>query len=316
MGENAAPSELASQGTVKSYNGLKGMGFITSEGMAGDIIFFRRDLPSDASDVQGKFMEGQSVMFDAVAQPDGRVKATAVQLVAVEGAPIAGEVKSFSERNGYGFLRSTSFPGEDFRFQAGDLVQGSPVATGAKMIFDAVPRPDGKLMAKNLRFQNLSGSQGAMGKGAAQHWSAGDSYGPPRPPPLPPPRPSMPPPAPPASGEVWSGTVKSFSERNGYGFINVVGEPEDVKFSAADLGGLTNVAPGTPVRFQPAFAAGGRVQAREILLERGTKRSAPPFTAPPPAAPPPAAPLGGDWSAAPPEKRLRGVTLLPYARHF
>ncbi|CAE8585113.1 unnamed protein product, partial [Polarella glacialis] len=91
-------------GSVKSWNGAKGFGFITGSSCPVDVFFSRTELPDDVKEVQGKFMQGRPVVFDAEQLPDGRFKATAVAVPYIEGKEIAGKIKTFVEKNGYGFI--------------------------------------------------------------------------------------------------------------------------------------------------------------------------------------------------------------------
>ncbi|CAK0796373.1 unnamed protein product [Prorocentrum cordatum] len=85
-------------GLVKSWNGLKGYGFIpggqTAE-VEGDIMFSRNELPADAREVSDKVLRGRQVQFEGQRGADGRAKATAVALFPVEGYPLPGEIKSY-----------------------------------------------------------------------------------------------------------------------------------------------------------------------------------------------------------------------------
>jgi cold shock CspA family protein len=107
-------------GIVKSWNGSKGYGFLSSQQINGDIMFLRSHLPTDAKEVRGKFLEGKTVNFDLTTGPDGRAQGANIQITAVEGDFVAGEVKTYSERHGYGFIISSSLKGE-VRFNRTDL---------------------------------------------------------------------------------------------------------------------------------------------------------------------------------------------------
>merc|ERR1712137_1465694 len=75
--------------------------------------------------------------------------------------------------------------------------------------------------------------------------------------------PAMPPPAGalPSEGATLKGTVKSYSDRHGYGFINAPGQVVDIKFAKQDL--LSpSIAAGTLVSFVPITTPDGRMQAR------------------------------------------------------
>merc|ERR1719329_656784 len=136
------------QGVVKSWNVSKGYGFITADGMVGDVMFARAELPEDHREVRGKFLEGKPVTFQSSAGPDGRQKATGVQIIAVEGQQIAGVVKSHSERHGYGFISSSSLT-EDVHFKSADI-NGMGIGMelpGELVVFDMEALPNGKLRA-------------------------------------------------------------------------------------------------------------------------------------------------------------------------
>ena len=57
-------------GTVKSWNGAKGFGFIMCPTVQGDVMFGRDALPPDVKEVQGKFLEGRSIVFDGAQGAD------------------------------------------------------------------------------------------------------------------------------------------------------------------------------------------------------------------------------------------------------
>eukprot|EP00933_Yihiella_yeosuensis_P017795 TRINITY_DN147_c0_g2_i3.p2 TRINITY_DN147_c0_g2~~TRINITY_DN147_c0_g2_i3.p2 ORF type:complete len:307 (-),score=88.06 TRINITY_DN147_c0_g2_i3:319-1239(-) len=143
------------QGTVRSYNGSKGFGFITGQGAFADVMFSRHELPEDAREVRGKFIEGRVVTFDATIKPDGRAKATAVQIIAGEGLQLSGIVKNYNPQNGYGFVSSHSLPGGDVYFPKsafGNLADGAQLQ-GALVLFEAAPKPDGKMACTRIQFQ-------------------------------------------------------------------------------------------------------------------------------------------------------------------
>lgn len=333
-------------GTIKSYNGLKGFGFITADGVSGDVMFTRQVLPSDALSVHGKFLEGRQVAFVLEQKPDGRLGANSLQIPAVEGKELMGSVKNFSDRNGYGFITSSAVDGKDIRFTTGDLpyAVSKEAITGALVLFSMQVLPDGKLRATNLSFQTdgqtasaaKGGAKGfappqwaappSYGKGVPPGYGKGDPYGkgaweggygkgawegaygkgydawdggfggppgygkgaPPSygygkgPPPSygygkgAPPAASFGKGAPPtaalasdAIGGTMQGHVKTYSDRNGYGFINVPGTAGDIKFGKGDLVGVETVASGTPVSFTASASPDGRVRAEEVTIGQG-----------------------------------------------
>mmetsp|Transcript_45574 Transcript_45574/g.114874 ORF Transcript_45574/g.114874 Transcript_45574/m.114874 type:complete len:356 (-) Transcript_45574:57-1124(-) len=263
----AAVNGGGSQGVVKSWNGAKGYGFINSDDYAGDIMFSRNELPEDAREVQGKFLQGKMVFFEAVEGQDGRAKAGGVQLLAVEGQALTGKIKSFSEKNGYGFITSSSLQ-TDVRFQASDLPPSMPPGTnlqGQLMTFFPQARPDGKMMAQKLSFQQAPGKNAGMafggfaGKGCGKgSFTVAARAGPQ------------------ANGSMMSGTVKSFSSKNGYGFILCPGQQGDIKFGINDLSSDA-IEPGVAVSFMAAVGPDGRIQAKNVQPQSGMKRGSGPI---------------------------------------
>lgn len=66
---DAVPSGEHSSGIIKSYNSTKGFGFITAEGLPGDVFFMRTDLPAEA---QNADINGCGVTFEIMYAPDGK----------------------------------------------------------------------------------------------------------------------------------------------------------------------------------------------------------------------------------------------------
>mmetsp|Transcript_129860 Transcript_129860/g.252999 ORF Transcript_129860/g.252999 Transcript_129860/m.252999 type:complete len:459 (+) Transcript_129860:63-1439(+) len=267
-------------GIIKSWNSAKGFGFITSDQVDGDVFFSKSELPPEAREVHGSILEGREVNLDSRTGPDGRARATMVQIVATEGKPLLGVIKSYSDRHRYGFITSSALT-EDARFQATDLPPGlSLMGTNLKghfVTFDVQQLPDGKVRVKTMQLQGQSGanvnpvtadpptfSAAAFPRPPAriQPWSPH-----PRPPAMPPPPAGVPP----SAGSMLKGTVKSYSDRHGYGFINAPGQVVDIKFAKQDL--LSpSIAAGTLVSFVPITTPDGRMQARQVSMAGGMKR--------------------------------------------
>jgi len=235
-------------GIVRSYNGSKGYGFINGpQGAFNDVLFSRSELPEDAKEVRGKFLEGRAVVFDAQLKPDGRAKATRVILSADEGAEVPGTIRSYSEKNGYGFATSSCISG-DIRFAATDF--GDPLPTGVDLKGQLIKlrvqgAPNGKMRASSIQFQTARIAERVKG---GQMSTMG---------------PSMP-----WSGMV-GGVVKSFNEKRGYGFVNVPGYPLDIKFGRNNMPAGSDVAMGSVVCFVPCMSPDGRLQANQVIPMSG-----------------------------------------------
>jgi len=244
-------------GSVKSWNGVKGFGFISSDQIHGDVMFLRTDLPPDAKEVRDKFLNGKSVTFQATSGPDGRARASNVQISVAEGELMAGEIKSYSERHGYGFINSSSCSG-DVRFGASDMdaLQPGVQLKGELVLFKAESLPDGKVKATKVMFQSNkiasrlkapggmqgSGMQGGGAQGGgAQFGSAGGGFGqgikrggmamgggvvk----------KPKSGVAATMSTGSHMKGMIKSYHTGKGYGFISAAGVPGDVFFMKTAL---------------------------------------------------------------------------------
>jgi cold shock CspA family protein len=274
-----AASGLA--GIVKSYNGIKGYGFISGSALPqADVLFGKESLPDDVREVQGKFLEGRQVLFNAEQGTDGRYKATAITLPFVEGKQLAGKIKFYNPAKGYGFITSSSLT-QDVHFKISDL---PPVVPGLSVkdelvVFDVQVEPDGKLQVGKMMFQSkkiafrlqgmgemgmLGGMMGGMMgpgmmgggmMGAAMlggGMMGGGMVGM-----------SKPKPAMMGMSGIMTGNVKSYSEKNGYGFITSPACPVDIKFGNQDLG-VPTIAPGTTVSFSCIQDKMGRFEAKHV----------------------------------------------------
>eukprot|EP00933_Yihiella_yeosuensis_P003338 TRINITY_DN10605_c0_g1_i1.p1 TRINITY_DN10605_c0_g1~~TRINITY_DN10605_c0_g1_i1.p1 ORF type:complete len:457 (+),score=109.35 TRINITY_DN10605_c0_g1_i1:58-1428(+) len=280
------------EGKVKCWNGRNGFGFIYDTPL-GEIFFGRKELPADAQDVQGYFLIGRPVVFDAEKLPDGRWKATAVELPYVEAKPVAGQVKSYSPKNGYGFISSSCLT-EDARFSKIDVPEEFRDCSWLKdqlVTFDVSSREDGKLIGSNVKFQNFAKIAEPYGM-QMQTMQAMQ--------PMQMMQPMQPMQSPPAhmmggymnehkaasstskvndgamqvaiatakAKGLMTGEVKSYSDKGGFGFIDVAGYSLDAKFDKKDL---TSGQPtkGCTVSFSVKQLPDGRLTASNVSVLGG-----------------------------------------------
>ncbi|CAE8605163.1 unnamed protein product [Polarella glacialis] len=172
---------MASRGTCKSFDGLKGWGFIDMEGT---VVFVHI---KDCTGLQPK--QGDELSFDleAKAQDPSKFKAKNVSggtapreqqgggNMQGTGASssgtgaLQGTVKSFNGAKGFGFI-ALSGGGDDVFLLAKDCV-GSMPQQGDLVKFDVAPSPSkpGQMQAKNVtggsQPMGQSGMGGMMGQG-------------------------------------------------------------------------------------------------------------------------------------------------------
>merc|ERR1711862_229172 len=87
------------------------------------------------------------------------------------GKPVVGEVKTYSEAKGYGFITSSSIPGQDVIFSGRDVPQmlSGMDLKGQQCVFVVSQKGEGKLQANDLKFKRFRANQIAlpgMGMGA------------------------------------------------------------------------------------------------------------------------------------------------------
>jgi len=279
-GEQSTMPLAELSGYIKSWNSGKGFGFITSEQVEGDVFFSKAELPPEARDVHGSILEGREVNLDVCSGPDGRARATTVHLCYTEGKALIGVIKSYSDRHRYGFVTSSTLS-EDAQFHATDLPPGlslmGPSLKGQFVTFEVQRLPDGKVRVTKMQLQAQGGvSVNPVRPASLQPFNITFPLQPARIQPWNPQQhlaakpPSMG--APPSESGVVKGTVKSYSDRHGYGFIKAPGQVVDIKFAKADLL-HPSIASGASVSFVPVVTPDGRMQARQVTMDGGTKRS-------------------------------------------
>eukprot|EP00928_Gymnodinium_smaydae_P073032 TRINITY_DN56301_c0_g1_i1.p1 TRINITY_DN56301_c0_g1~~TRINITY_DN56301_c0_g1_i1.p1 ORF type:complete len:415 (-),score=37.37 TRINITY_DN56301_c0_g1_i1:165-1361(-) len=280
-------------GVVKSFGLAKGFGFIQSDAVQCDIFFPKHALPSDLVDALEANcfdLATREVSF-SIEEKGGKPQAHAVQLVPREGGPLVGKVKSFIPAKGYGFICAEALEGQDIFFMKIELpshLQSSTTLSGTPVSFCMVQTPEGKLQAQRMRIGNL-------GKAAAAapavfdasafagmdpfHWGLALMSG------------QLQPPGltrgaegsrtrgnrgkPPSSGQKLIGTIKSFNQMKGWGFISSRSYGGDIYFKSDD----GTIFQGMQVSFIVTIMPDGQVQGRNLVAvgqsgtpTRGLKR--------------------------------------------
>merc|ERR1712032_68828 len=229
------------------------------------------------------------VTFEAASGADGRARASNIQISAAEGELMAGAIKSFSERHGYGFIESSCCAG-DVRFSMSDLDSLNPGANlkGELVLFKANSQPDGKIQASKVMFQSakianrlkagggmqggmMAGMQGGMQGGAMQFGgqgmkrgvqAMGGGFGKKQ-------NTGQGAVATMSTSNHLSGMVKSYNTGKGFGFISAAGVPGDIFFMrtalpehAQENRGLA----GQAVSFELATTMDGKMRAENVTL--------------------------------------------------
>eukprot|EP00931_Biecheleriopsis_adriatica_P004374 TRINITY_DN106056_c0_g1_i1.p2 TRINITY_DN106056_c0_g1~~TRINITY_DN106056_c0_g1_i1.p2 ORF type:complete len:171 (-),score=47.06 TRINITY_DN106056_c0_g1_i1:180-692(-) len=166
---------MSKRGTCKSYNPVKGFGFIECDGQ--DVFFHKSDLTGKPA------KEGDLLAFDlqASTKKPGQMEAKNVQ-GGTMGGNTPGTVKWYNENKGYGFIDVGE---QSYFMHHSDITGGTPLE-GDKVWFDpqVSEKDPSKMCAKNV----VGGTGYAIGKGggkgAAMNWmyqmmmaSYGKGYG-------------------------------------------------------------------------------------------------------------------------------------------
>lgn len=294
-------------GLVKSYNEVKGYGFMTCSAFEGEDVFFSKsELPMPLAMMKGVQLQGQCFSFYMQQNAVGKVQAQRLKPLADQQLQMAGMQQMMfgmgGNGNGNGFMPigkgaakggKGGYSGANpFSMMGGMMMPQMNPMLGWEMGF-----PSGKSGGKGLKFPSGSGldGQGMVGKvksfdtkknygfiasssvsadiyfqSPEQTFSAGDQvafY-----------LKVMPDgkfqardlSTPLASGQDCKGKVKSYNASKGYGFITVQGQPADVYFSKSDL--PENWKPesnivGKPVTFRVSLKTDGKPQVMSQELQ-------------------------------------------------
>jgi len=276
-------------GKVKSFNYKSGYGFIGLSNGQEDIFVGREQLPAEWQATEMR-IENLDVAFDMNTNPDGKTRARSVRpaLPPKGGSLVSGIVKSWNPIKGFGFFQVDRLDHDVFFTK--DRIpldfRGAQL-DNFRATFTLQQKPDGKYEAVSLTFvdQIRHGGTGydSRGNGTGGSPYGGNSYA----------RnvalndvmaPNKKHTERLLEGRVYTGQVKSFSERNNYGFIVCPQSYEDVMFHGNDivtkngpnhpappllhpsLGGGASISPGVFVSFTCKLSPQGRVQAQAVTV--------------------------------------------------
>lgn len=171
---------MSSYGTVKSFNGNKGYGFITHAEDGSDVFVHQSDCGSAAP------VQGDEVTFDVEESPSKPGTYVAKNVTGCTGVPefqkgggkgqgtgkFTGPVKSFSELKAWGFI---THEGGDIFFHLKDMVDGSVPDRGDQVRYDVEESPH---KPGTMKATNVSGGSKGKGQGKGNYGQKGKSdYG-------------------------------------------------------------------------------------------------------------------------------------------
>jgi len=261
------PEGTPLSGMVKSFDPIKGYGFIVVPMFPVDIFF-----KSDAAQI-GK---GQEVSFTLKYSKDGRPQGENVAPPMQAGDTMVGRVKRYNPAKGFGFLAVEGKP-QDVYFQKKDLTEDCQEQhlDGAEMQFTVKLTNDGKPQAQDVFLLNMpapgekrpgdfdGGEESAAKRlrtemgvdpfgGAGFNMNGQGAFAAPAA----------------AAGGSYTGTVKSYNAMKSFGFITCPSVAGDVWFRSSSLPpDLQQMAvAGMEVTFDLQFAADGKPQASNVNI--------------------------------------------------
>jgi len=163
-------------GIIKLWDGGKGYGFITCEGMPGDLMFLRSSLPRlELPQLSKNYLEGKQVQFDLVSGNAGKWQAANLQILSDQGLYMIGKIKSFNTQAGTGVIDSSMLSGVDIQFNYAAFqedVSGMDLLNQL-VIFQGEPTPTGFIVTK-IMFQ--SGLRVEAGTGQVRSGMKRDAF--------------------------------------------------------------------------------------------------------------------------------------------
>jgi len=170
---------MSSTGTVKSFNALKGFGFITASDGKDHFVHIKH---CNTSETGGVPVQGDQVTFDLGDDEKSPGRQHAVNVSGGTGAPpkrgggaFQGTCKSLSDK-GYGFIYASD--GKELFFHIKSVTDGSTPQAGDNLSYDLEESRNkpGEMQAANVTGGTGKG-KGKGGKGGKDGGKGGDSWG-------------------------------------------------------------------------------------------------------------------------------------------
>jgi len=243
----------ASTGVVKSFSIRNGYGFITDvNGSSEDIFFGKEQIPVEWQAL-GPKLEGTEVYYETTTTPEGKVQARNVKPSGAPqvGAITSGTVKSWNAQKGFGFLQCPGLESDVFfaRDRLPAEFQQMSHMDGMTMLFNLAQCPDGKLQANNMQAPGQDANNGQRKRPMPVES-------------LPTKRMNLA-----LENGRQIGQVKSFSTKNGFGFIVCNKSTEDIIFYQRDV--QHEPQQGETVEFTVRSNKNGRPQAHDLKPSSG-----------------------------------------------
>jgi len=271
------PDGASMVGTVKTFDPAKGYGFLSVTGLPADVYFKPEGMQVEV---------GTTVGFTLKWMMDGKPQARQLVPALSAGKVVIGTVKSFSDKNGYGFIGLPDTT-QDVYFNRQKLpvdmqAMGSNELQGSTLQFTVRLTPDGKPQAEDIAWVQSGLAPQGMKRPAVVNGAM--------PTVIPPKRTRVTPtsiyPTSDAGyvggcmggsmgvqnggNEVVQGYIISFNVSKGYGFIGTAGTIGDVFFKDVMLPQHVRgqqLPQGTQVNFQLSYTPDGKPQASNIQIE-------------------------------------------------
>jgi cold shock protein len=196
-------------GTVKSFNVNKGFGFIECAAAGTDVFFMKSDLNGFGAS------KGDQITFTLTTGEKGAKAVNCQVFAGADGSQtFIGEVKSYNQAKGFGFLSSTAATqlyGKDVFFMKTHIANNEFLAQGTQVQFKASLGEKGPI-ASEVRTLGGGGAMGGMGAwgmqwGGLGMWGGAGSFG------------AFGAAKAPKENEVFIGTVKKVDAEKGWGII-------------------------------------------------------------------------------------------------